>query len=162
MQFEKGNEWWRMAKNPGRKPYYDNVNDLIEDFNKYLEHADKKLWEKDDWVGKDAEKITRKFITPYSITGFCVFIGASRHWWNEFRKSCVKKGEDDFLEILARIEDTFYTQKFEGASIGFFNPSIISQDLGLVSKTEVDEKSTKKATIVMNIVRPVGNKVVGE
>ena len=37
----------------------------------------------------------------------------------------------DFIEVLTRIDDLFYSFKFEGAAAGILNANIIARDLGL-------------------------------
>jgi hypothetical protein len=66
--------------------------------------------------------------------GLCVYLGASTNWWNEFRSACMNKGDKDFLEVIARVEETIKTQQFEGACVGAFNANIIARTLGLADK----------------------------
>lgn len=46
--------------------------------------------------------------------------------WRYYRKS-----KKEFLGVLKTAEMVIYTQKYEGAAVGFFNPRIIAKDLGL-------------------------------
>lgn len=73
-------------------------------------------------------------IRPYTLAGLCVFLGASRSWWNAFKGSA----DEDFLEVIARIEEIIYVQKFEGAAVGAFNANLISRELGLADKQSID------------------------
>lgn len=50
---------------------------------------------------------------PYSLTGFCIYVGASSKWWSTFRSECRNKNDEDFLEVIARVEETIETQQFE-------------------------------------------------
>ncbi|MFC0183379.1 terminase small subunit [Pseudarcicella hirudinis] len=43
-----------------------------------------------------------------------------------------------FLEVITRIEEIVYVQKFEGAAVGAFNANIIARDLGLADKQNID------------------------
>ena len=43
---------------------------------------------------------------PYSLTGFCIYVGASSKWWSTFRTECKNKNDEDFLEVIARVEET--------------------------------------------------------
>ncbi len=63
----------------------------------------------------------------------CLYFDCSRHWWNEFRNA----KHPGFLEVIARIENIMYAQKFEGAAVGAFNGNIIARDLGLKEQTDV-------------------------
>lgn len=42
----------------------------------------------------------------------------------------------DFAEVIARIEQKMWDDKFSGASVGIYNANIISRDLGLIDKTQ--------------------------
>ncbi len=45
----------------------------------------------------------------------------------------------EFSEVITRVEQIIYIQKFEGATVNAFNANIISRELGLADKT-VTEK----------------------
>lgn len=47
-----------------------------------------------------------------------------------------------FAEVMEVIETVMNTQKFEGAASGLLNANIISRDLGLIDKQQVDSKTT--------------------
>lgn len=81
---------------------------------------------------------------PYSLTGFCIYVGASSKWWSTFRAECKNKNDEDFLEVIARVEETIETQQFEGACVGAFNANIIARKLGLADKQEVDHTNAGK------------------
>ena len=81
---------------------------------------------------------------PYSITGFCIYVGASYQWWRSFQKDCKDKNDIDFLEVIARVEETIETQQFEGACVGAFNANIIARKLGLADKQEIDHTTNGK------------------
>src|SRR5690606_18813910 len=78
------------------------------------------------------DEVQRKLQRPYTITGLCIYLDASREWWTKFRASAT----EDFLPILTRVEEIIYSQKFDGEAVGVFNQSIIARDLGLVEKSE--------------------------
>ena len=42
----------------------------------------------------------------------------------------------DFAEVIARIEQKMWDDKFTGASVGIYNANIIARDLGLSDKSE--------------------------
>lgn len=51
-------------------------------------------------------------------------------------KKQVKEAQE-YLTVIKWIEETVYTQKFEGASADLLNARIISRDLGLIEKRDV-------------------------
>jgi hypothetical protein len=75
---------------------------------------------------------------PYTLSGFCLYIGASESFWRNFRSN-VNLGED-FLSVIEEIELTIKTQKFTGAAVGAFNANLMARDLGMVDKTEITGK----------------------
>ena len=89
---------------------------------------------KDKEIVIENQQQTQQEVTPtsrpYSLMGMCVYLGASTNWWNEFRSACINKRDKDFLEVIARVEETIKTQQFEGACVGAFNANIIARTLG--------------------------------
>ena len=43
-----------------------------------------------------------------------------------------------------------YSDKYEGAAVGIYNPNIIARDLGLADKTENDNTNNSTLNINMN------------
>lgn len=82
---------------------------------------------------------------PYSLMGMCVYLGTCTSWWRNFREDCINKGDEDFLTVIARVEETIKTQQFEGACVGAFNANIIARTLGLADKQEVDHTTKGQA-----------------
>lgn len=82
------------------------------------------------------EDVPRK--RPYTVGALCLFLGIDRATWGRWR-SCK---DEDFRAIVLAADEAIYYQKFEGAAAGFFNPLIISRDLGLrdVTATELTGK----------------------
>lgn len=74
---------------------------------------------------------------PYGIAALCVYLGVNKKYFNDF-KSSLKEGDEDFSEVITRIEEIIYTQKFDGAAVGLYNGNIIARDLGLTDKKELD------------------------
>ncbi|MFB6456557.1 terminase small subunit [Chitinophaga sp. Hz27] len=137
-QFLKGNQLWSLRQSHGRDPLliYQDKEILISTATEYFQYCIENPILKEDYAGGMAKKVTRKIPRPFSERAFCVFAGISRSGWIEFKK----RATDDFLDIIRRIEDIIYNQKFEGAAVGIFNANLISRDLGLVDKKEIDQK----------------------
>lgn len=110
---------------------------LWESACEYFEWCDTNPWMKKDWVGKDATEVDRPNARPYTMSGLCLFLDCSDSYFREFKSNPPKGSTEDFLTVITRIEQTIYTQKFEGAVVGAFNANIIARDLGLVDKKEV-------------------------
>jgi len=78
---------------------------------------------------KVREKIPRP--RPFTLEGFCTFLGMTKHWWYYTRRVKKERGEEGYLAVMDMIEQILYQQKFEGAVLGFFNPGLVARSLGL-------------------------------
>lgn len=141
MAAPKGNQFWKLRSKHGRDKLFASPGLLEEAAGEYFTWCEKNPWMKKDWVGKDAFEVDRPTARPFTLQGFCLYCDASREWWNKFKDSA----SEDFLQVITRIEEIIYTQKFEGAVVGAFNANIIARDLGLADKKELSgEINTKQ------------------
>jgi hypothetical protein len=134
-----GNQFWKLRSKHGRDKLFASPSLLWKAACEYFEHTDARKWVKKDWVGKDAFEVERETETPYTLTGLCLYLDCSDTYFNHFAKLLEGREDQeskDFIEIITRIRQICYTQKFEGAAVGAFNASIIARDLGLKEKTE--------------------------
>jgi hypothetical protein len=145
-----GNKFWELRSKHGRDRLFKTPALLWEAATEYFNHTDSRKWIKKDWVGKDAFEVIRETETPYTLSGLCLYLDCDRNYFNQFKRdlNLELKRDKDFYGIISRIEQIMFTQKFEGASVGAFNANIISRELGLVDKQEVENKGTS----VMNVV----------
>lgn len=130
MQFQKGNQFWKMRSKHGRDRIFQTPEILLEACYEYFEYTDSRKWSKTDWVGKDAIQVERETSVPYTITGMCIFLGVNSVYWAQFKKAA----PSEFSKVITHVEEIIYSQKFEGASVGAFNANIIARDLGLADK----------------------------
>lgn len=133
--------WKQRHRNAGRPKLFESPGMLREAADEYFEATAKRFWNEQK-LTNGGKVVNMKISPPFSIAGFCLYVGASRHWWNEFRKSQELIKDSQFLEVIRYISDTVELQQFEGASIGAFNANIISRALGLVDKKETEVKAT--------------------
>lgn len=132
--YKKGNQLWKLAD------YSERTNILLpEDLKKlsieYFEWCDEHPIKKMDFKGKDATKVHYELARPYTIQGLCIYCNiASKTFYNY-------EVQDEYIQIVTHIRQIIYSQKFEGAAVGIFNPNIIARDLGLVEKKELDIKT---------------------
>ena len=143
-----GNQFWKLRSKHGRDLIFSTPELLWEAAVEYFEATDARKWKKKDWVGKDAIEVERETETPYTISGLCLYLDVSREWWNKFKN----ENREDFLQVLTRIENIIYTQKFEGASVGAFNPSIIARDLGLKEQTDITSNGKDLQPVITAMV----------
>lgn len=71
--------------------------------------------------------------TPRPMTqhGLCTFLGIRLSKWNKW------KTDRHLKEVVEWAEQIIYQQKYEGATNGEFNPTIVIRDLGLSEKQEI-------------------------
>jgi len=134
-----GNQFWKNRSKHGRNTLFETPALLLETAQEYFEWCDsnplkeEKIFCFQGDIIKD--EITLKRV--YTISGLCVYIGCSSSYFRNF-----KTENQDFLTVLDYIRETIYTQKFEGASVGLFNASIIARDLGLKESVDNDHRSS--------------------
>lgn len=130
-----GNSFWKLRSKHGRGKLFADASLLWEAATEYFEWCDTNPWIKKDFVGGGpmaGTVVDLPTARPYTLQGFCLYCDTSRQWFYQFKENAT----EDFLDIITRIEETIFTQKFEGAAVGAFNANIIARDLGLVDKKE--------------------------
>ena len=133
----KGNKFWELRATHGRDLIFSSPEILWEACKEYLEETSKRFWVQKDWVGKDAHEVERETSTPFTQKGLCLFLDITEETWNQYGK------KKDFSEIVTRVNNIIFVQKFEGATVGAFNSSIIARELGLSDKREIESKKIK-------------------
>jgi hypothetical protein len=136
--FEEGNELWKVRSTHGRDAIMTSSGKLWDAAVEYFEWCTESPMVVTDFKGKDATPCKIKTVAPFTIREFAVFVGASRSWWRNFKMSETVKNDPGFLTVIERIEDIMYTQKFRGASIGYYKENLISRELGLKDNQAVD------------------------
>ena len=135
MAAEKGNQWWKLRAKHGRDKIFSSPEMLWESCIEYFEATDKRKWHKTEF--KNEGGVLKECLipteTPYTLSGLRVFLGIDDNTWIRYRTD---ENYKDFWDIIKKVEDIMFTQKFEGATVGAFNASIIARDLSLVDKSE--------------------------
>lgn len=133
MAATKNNQWWKLRAKHGREKIFSSPEMLWQACIEYFEATDKRKWNKVEFKGTPLKKVLIPTDTPYTLTGLCIFLGIGTSTWNDYKNKTEYK---DFSDIINQVEDIMFTQKFEGATTGAFNASIIARDLSLVDKSE--------------------------
>lgn len=136
MPAPKGNQFWKARSSHGRAPIFASPDDLWAAACEYFE-----------WVEANPLKEAQAFAYQGAVTvhelakmramtvaGLCIFLDISQQAWGEYR------AREGFGEVTTRVDEIVRTQKFEGASAGLLNASIIARDLGLADKSELTGK----------------------
>lgn len=133
MAAPQGNEFWKLRLKHGRDRIIQDPDELWQNACEYFDWCNESPLYEIDFRGKDLEQVEIPHIRPYSKHEFAIACGT--HQWETIND--LKKVSKDFFEVVTRIEWVIYSQKFAGASAGFYNARIISQDLGLIQKQEI-------------------------
>ena len=126
-----GNNFYLLRSKHGRNKIYASADELREACYEYFNTCDEHPWHKKEVLkgGEMAgEVVSTPIERPYTQTGLYIFLGINRQTWENYKK--------DYLAVIEEIEAIIYTQKFEGATVGTFNASIIARDLHLAEKVE--------------------------
>lgn len=118
-----------------RKPrFYITAQDFLRDVAEYFTWCEKHpLLEEKVFMYKGAiVRADEPKMRPFTKKGLSTFLNLP-----EGRLTAYKKRGDEWAEAMEIVEQTIYTQKFEGAAAGLLNATIISRDLGLAEKQEI-------------------------
>jgi hypothetical protein len=130
----KGNKFWEARSTHGRKPLWDNPQELYDACVEYFEWVEANpLWETKPMIvnGEVYDAPTAK-MRAMTIQGLCVFLGIARTTWDEY------KHNKDFSYIVNMVNNTMYEQKLTGAASGLLVASIIQRELGLKEASDVN------------------------
>jgi hypothetical protein len=128
---QKGNELWKLRKNPGKKKTFKTPQQLWQQACEYFEWVEENpLEEEREYAGK-ITKIKRK--RPFTLAGLCVYLNVSKSTLENY-----KKKYPEYERIMEKINQICYVQKLEGAAVGIFQHNIIARELGLTDKIQAD------------------------
>lgn len=147
MAAPEGNQFWKLRSKHGRDKLFATPELMWEAACEYFQ------WCEDNPFHKSEAKVVNggykepgsveiaelPYLRPFTLQGLCLYMDCNTKYFNDF-EAANHKG---FSEVITRIRETIYNQKFSGAASGFFNANIIARDLGLSDKKEVDKKVTK-------------------
>lgn len=132
----------------GKNKYIKTPEILAEHFKSYVEWVDNNPVLKEDYVGKDAERVDRRLKRPLSWVGFEVWL------YKEGIISDLSDYEEnkngsytEFLPIIRALKKIIETDQFDGAVVGVYQQNIIARKLGLVEKRE-------ETQTVIRVVKP--------
>jgi len=152
MAAPKGNRFWELRSKHGRDRLFATPALLWGAAVEYFTWCQSNPWHKVEQLKKPTTTKDSKGRTklhtvveipterPFTYAGLCNYLGCSSNYFSDFKANIKKSDPDDeqgFTEILTRIDQVMYQQKFEGAAVGAFNASIIARDLGLADKKEI-------------------------
>jgi hypothetical protein len=132
-QFEPGNQFWKLRSKHGRDKLFATPDLLWEAACEYFQWCDENPLIAIEYNGKDAIMCEVPKMRAYTLSGLCLYLNCNSAYFRQFKLGMKKEdpGYDGFSTVIMRIEETIYTQKFEGAAAGFLKENIIVRDLGL-------------------------------
>jgi hypothetical protein len=146
MAAPKGNRFWEARSSHGRKPIWDNPQELYDACVEYFEWVEANpLWETKPMIvnGEVYDAPTAK-MRAMTIEGLCVFLGIARPTWDEY------KHKQDFSYIVSLVNNTMYEQKLTGAASGLLVATIIQRELGLKEASSVTVETPQGIVFNMN------------
>lgn len=140
MSAPKNNQFWKLRSKHGRNKLFQTPELMLESAYNYFEWSVENPHIKIDFKGSPPQKVEIPLVRPFTMSGLCVYLGCSQNYFRNFKSTIEERENNDFLETIEMIEQIIYVQKFEGAAVGAFNANIISMDLGLANKHEVEAR----------------------
>nr|DAN54628.1 MAG TPA: Terminase small subunit [Caudoviricetes sp.] len=161
MPAPEGNQFWKLRKKHGKDKKFNTAEVLWEAACEYFQWCDNNPFKKIEVVkgGKLAGTLVKiPTARPYTLHGLCLYLGVNTKYFNDLKDALKEKPDKNYSEVITRIEETIYCQKFEGAVTGFFNANIIARDLGLTDKKDLttagDKINTIPSSIQVEVVMP--------
>lgn len=138
MAAPEGNRFWELRSKHGRDTLFATPELLWEAACEYF------LWCEDNplieieikVIDKGIQRAELPKMRAFTIMGLCLYLDCNSAYFRQFKTKC----HEDFSTVIEKIEEIIYTQKFTGAAAGFLKENIISRDLGLKDKSEIDAR----------------------
>ena len=130
-----GNRFWEQRSSHGRKPIFESPGKLWEAACEYFEWVEDNPLSEMKAFSYQGEIIKTDIPKMRAMTesGLCLFLDIGVSTLHDYKKN------KDFSEVISRIEKVIFTQKFEGAAADMLNANIISRELGLSDKTQIEQ-----------------------
>lgn len=145
-----------MAKNGNIHPSRifrspDELEQAWELYKKNLEEVESKDWQKVQYVGKEAQRMSDDYKLPYSMDDFEVYCYENYGCVEQYFKN--KDGYyEDFVPICSYIKKAIRANQIRGGLLGVYNPSITQRLNNLVEKVE-DVTPDKPKKLIIKIKR---------
>lgn len=141
MAAPKGNDFWKMVKDPiGRPKAFESTQQLWNEALDYFQWIkDNPLLETKLYGSAGKTKLIPHMRAMTEI-GFCLWSGISQDTFGRYKEGLGTY--EAFRGVANRIAQIIYTQKFEGAAAEFLNANIIARDLGLKDQAQTAVEHT--------------------
>lgn len=127
-----GNQFWRLRSSHGVKPKFASSEDLWDACCEYFQWIeDNPLQEMQAFAYKGfVNKQPMPKMRAMTMTGLWIFLDICHKTWYKYKE------RPGFEEVIEKVENIIWTQKFTGAAAEMLNPHIISRELGIKDKSE--------------------------
>lgn len=138
-----GNQFWKLRSKHGRDTLFSTPEKLWEAACEYFKWASEnplletRVFQYKGAIVKEEVPIMRAM----TMGQLCFYLKCDESYFRTFKRN---ENNKDFFTVIADIENVVYTQKFQGAAGNLLNANIISRELGLIDKQEVDNTTTAK------------------
>ena len=139
MAAPKGNKFWKLRSKHGRDKLFTTPQLLWEAACEYFEWIEvNPLYETKGFAYQgEVKKEEFPKMRAMTMEQLCFYLNCNEAYFRQF-KAALPEGEKDFSTVISDIETVIRTQKFQGASADLLNANIISRDLGLKDKQDLD------------------------
>lgn len=142
MAAPKGNKFWKVRSSHGRDKIFATPEIMWNAACEYFEWVENNpLMETKSYSfqGQPFQDEVPK-MRAMTMEGLCLFLHVNTRYFAQFEGSLdldTKEGKD-FSTIISEIKETMKNQKFIGAAADLLNANIISRDLGLADKKDIN------------------------
>lgn len=139
MPFQPGNQWWKARTRHGRHGKFASADELRSACEEYFEWNESNPLYEDKvsfYQGVPSHEMVEK-MRVMTQEALSLFIGINVSTWREWKAN----KDHDFAEVIQWAESVIWQQKFSGASADLLNANIISRDLGLADKKDVQQRA---------------------
>lgn len=148
----KGNQFWKARSKHGRDKIIASAELLKEACEEYFQWVeDNPLNEERLFAYKgDVTKENVNKMRAMTIAGISIFLDISVDTWENWRND----NDKDFVGVIRWAENIIREQKFTGAAADLLNANIISRDLGLIDRQELENKGAPQIVMTKNYSAP--------
>lgn len=147
------NQWWKLRSKHGRDPIFASPELMRDAAYEYFDWCQNNPFNEIDY--RSGKYVTVPKMRPFTIEGFCLYIGANTKYFNEFKDS-IAYTTKGFSHVYAEIQETIKNQQVSGAQAGFLNAAIVARINSISDKVEskvVAEISQQSVIIERKIVK---------
>lgn len=129
----------------GKHKYIETPERMLNLFEDYRTEVKANPKLKNDFAGKDAQEVIKKFERPLTMEGFENYVFKKglnadlSHYFSNYEGRYT-----DYLAICSHIRREIRQDQIEGGMVGIYTPSITQRLNGLVEKQETKNEHTGK------------------